>query len=232
MSRQYHPDRYYALRLDDEIKRELDDIYAEIQNQFSYIATREARRSWQRKVLGEPAAPAKVEGVADAGRLGELADEALARRQYPSAINNLRLAERMDPGGAWGQRAKLVELLEKVDRRVEQYISGDEAPHEIDIAQMSETIAKIRDILPPVPRLLRDLSVFLYLHGVDFALTRDMVQRLLREHRSVDNLLLAARVNLKGGLSGTALDLLEEVQTTVPDHPDLKQLLKEAKRRT
>lgn len=231
LTRQFHPDRYYALQLDGGLKLELEEIYGDIQNQYSFIATREARRARQKKTLGEPTPPAKVEGVADAGRLAELADEALARRQYPSAINNLRLADRMDPAGGWGQRAKLVELLEKVDRRVEVYNSGEESPHEMDITQISSTIAKIRDILPPVPRLLRDLAVFLYLHGIDFSLTRDMVQRLLREHRSVDNLLLAARVHLKGGMAGTALDLLEEVRSAVPDHPDLKQLLKEAKRR-
>lgn len=232
MTRQYHPDRFYALKLDAELRREIDDIYAEIQNMYSFVGTREARRAWQRKTAPQAPVADKADRGADAERLVELADEAIERRQYPSAITNLKLADRMDPTGGWGQRAKLVELLEKVDRKVEMFTAGGETPHDLEVSQLTETIGKIRGILPPVPRLLRDITTFLYLHSADFPLARDMAQALLREHRSVDNLLLSARIHLKCGLQQTALDLLEEVRATVPDHPDLKTLLREAKRRS
>lgn len=233
LSRQFHPDRFYSLELTAEDRRELDDVYGEIQNAYSRIAQRDQRRELLRKRhgVGTRETGSNGTGGADGSRLAELAREAIGRRQYASAVTNLRMAHQLDPSSGHGKSAKLVELLEKVDQRVSALTDSSEMPDADDVATLTATIAKIKDILPPVPRLLRDLTVFLYLHSPDFPLCREILGILLREHRSVDNLILGARVYLKGGLPQTAHDLLDEARASAPDHPDIKALTREVKRR-
>lgn len=237
LSRTFHPDRYYHLDLDGELKREIEDIYGELQNAYSYIGTKEARRSYlqeqQRQRLrdsGQPT-PSRQPRTAGAGRIAELAQTALDKGQYDSASTNFRLAHQMSPGSGYGDKAKLVELLQKVEERIGVFTSEEEVPHPDEVAQLTDMIGRIEPILPPAPRIIREMILFLLMHAEDFALMRTLTTRLLTAHRSVENLLLAARVYIDGDLAQTALDTLGEVKSKEPGHPELKELTRRAKKR-
>jgi len=239
MSRQFHPDRYATMKLSDALHAELEEVFTELQQAFSLIGTRDARRAYLRKQRQARAAQTSGQGktktahkyTADTGRILELVDEALERGQYDAAITNLRLAEQMHPGGRHAETAKLVQALQKLDARLDELFEQESLPDPEEIERLAATIGKIERIVPEVPRILRRLTVFLYLHTSHFEQMRRLLHRLLKVDSGVPNLVLAAHIYLKGGLSQTALDYLEQVKQREPKHPELKELQREAKRR-
>ena len=237
LSRQFHPDRYYNIELPDDLKQELEALYGEMQQWYQQLATREKRRDYLLKQRNKRTARAEDDKsdedapkAAGPERLAGLAEEAVSKGQYDAAITNYRLANSMKPGGGYGEKAKLVELLQKLDKRLHELETGDEAPDEMTITSLEDMIRRIQPVLPPVAGLLKKISGFLLAHGEDTKLAQDNYQRLRQLNRMPDTLILGAKIYLKAGLGQTALDLLEEAREQDPKHPELKECIRQAKR--
>lgn len=241
----FHPDRYFRLNLPDDLKAELEDLFGEIQMAFDQVSDPEKRRAAAKAkargdrgdktpaeaATGQTAPKRHTPQTADAEALVALANNALAHGQYAAARLNFKLAAQLEPGADYENRAKLVELLEKVEARIKSLLDNESLPDPDEVRHVEETLAKIAPILPDVARLLREFCIFLYLHGDDFQLLRMIYGRLRKLNKMPDTLILGARIFIKGGMPQTALDLLDEAKAHEATHPEIKRLRKEAKRR-
>lgn len=246
LSRVFHPDRYYNIELPAELAAELNDVYNALQAAYEKIGTREARRAFmfarRNQRIKKPGGfnngdpndtttkPEKQGDAADGERLGQLAEEALAKGQYKSAATNFKLAATLTGNKEFEKRSKLVSLLETFESRLESLLDSDEPPLEVDVQRIEDTLVKIKDILPKNALLLRKITQFLYESGTDAKLTRELFERLLKLNRLPETLILGAKVLLKLNQPQAALDLLDEAKQRDTNNAEIKSMIKDIKR--
>ena len=241
LSREFHPDRFFNVKLGAR-KDTLDTVFAKISEAYETLHDRQKRAAYDRSILPpelrmDPPKPAEKGKylATDPSRISALAETELRSGNYLNAIKNFKIAAAMAPGDrALAMRLAFVENLHSLMTNIDKLNkdpAGARALEDKVLVPMIAKIKKERDQFQVDEKTIPPLVTFLLNFDADTKLAKEFADKLFRRSPRPANAYLLGRVFEKEDNVNEALKLYQKAVDGDADHTAAKHAIKELKKR-